>query len=436
MKWAPAKGGRKKDIANGLGRELYHGGMRRLLYDRLMNGQGPNNNAAVKKQIYQTAYRLTLWTGQACRTTHQSYLEASSLNSGTGIARVGEMGRKWPYGRGNVARGVAVLVSLSRLVGSRRAWGRGRRDKEGEGGRGREYGRERKVRRLNWASPKEGKECFGPVCLLTKLPYSRSPPSLFSLSLSPNPFPRFMAQVATMGPPLSPRETRRSGRRSVPSGSTSASKSPDSPSSESAPRLPTVNRSSSSASSRKRTKQEDLDDPPDDSHKTGSNGTPNGVPPLQQNGNGRTKRKGKEKEKPVLNLAIDSIIAEGEQADIVLEVSGDPDAEEEEQGVTRCVCGNAGIPPSLLWSFILPYDTKPSPGTNFSSRTRSLGIPTLMGSGTAMVADSTAEAQIIPPLRTPVPDRVPAPTSVTHSHISVIHSSRMHLLTCVLSVHR
>lgn len=27
----------------------------------LMNGQGPNNNAAVKKQIYQTAYILTLW---------------------------------------------------------------------------------------------------------------------------------------------------------------------------------------------------------------------------------------------------------------------------------------------------------------------------------------------------------------------------------------
>lgn len=49
----------------------------------------------------------------------------------------------------------------------------------------------------------------------------------------------------------------------------------------------------------------------------------------------------------MLNLAIDSIIAEGEHPDIVLELGGDPDAEEEEQGVTRCVCGNAGIPPSL-----------------------------------------------------------------------------------------
>ncbi|KAI0301027.1 hypothetical protein B0F90DRAFT_1810241 [Multifurca ochricompacta] len=144
-----------------------------------------------------------------------------------------------------------------------------------------------------------------------------------------------------MGPPLSPRETRRSGRRSAPSGSTSTSKSPDSPSSESAPRLPAANRSSSSTSSRKRTKQEDLDDPPDEAHKNSSNGTTNGVTPLQ-NGNGRTKRKGKEKEKPVLGLAIDSIIAEGEQTDIVLDLNGDPEAEEEEQGVTRCVCGNAG----------------------------------------------------------------------------------------------
>lgn len=200
--------------------------------------------------------------------------------------------------------------------------------------------------------------------LLAKLPYSRS------LSLpSLHPFPTFMAQVATMGPPLSPRETRRSGRRSAPSGSTSTSKSPDSPSSESAPRLPVVNRSSSSASSRKRTKQDDLEDPPDDSHKNGSNGTPNGVPPLQ-NGNGRTKRKGKEKEKPVLNLAIDSIIAEGERSDIVLELNGDPDAEEEEQGVTRCVCGNAGIPPSLSCPLIISYDGQPSLGVDSSSGTR------------------------------------------------------------------
>ena len=169
-----------------------------------------------------------------------------------------------------------------------------------------------------------------------------------------------MAQVAMMGPPLSPRETRRSGRRSAPSGSTSTSKSPDSPSSESAPRLVTANRSSSSTSSRKRTKQEDLDDPPDDSHKTAPNGTTNGVTPLQ-NGNGRIKRKGKEKEKPVLDLAIDTIIAEREQTDIVLDLNTEPDAEEEEQGVTRCVCGNAGMPflPFTARDSVLSFPTIP-----------------------------------------------------------------------------
>jgi hypothetical protein len=182
-----------------------------------------------------------------------------------------------------------------------------------------------------------------------------------------------MAQVPTMGPPLSPRETRRSGRRSAPSGSTSTSKSPDSPNSESAPRLPVANRSSSSASSRKRTKQEDIDDPPDDSHKNGSNGTPNALPPLQ-NGNGRTKRKGKEKEKPVLNLAIDSIIAEGEHADVVLELNGDPDVEEEEQGVTRCVCGNAGVLLSHPRSLVVLYDWQPSLRVDSSSGTRFLEI--------------------------------------------------------------
>ncbi|KAH9167545.1 hypothetical protein EDB89DRAFT_1967822 [Lactarius sanguifluus] len=166
-----------------------------------------------------------------------------------------------------------------------------------------------------------------------------------------------MAQVAMMGPPLSPRETRRSGRRSAPSGSTSTSKSPDSPNSESAPRLlAPPNRSSSSTSSRKRTKQEDIDDPPDDSHKNTPNGTTNGVTPLL-NGNGRTKRKGKEKEKPVLGLAIDSIIAEGEQTDIVLDLNDGPDVEEEEQGVTRCVCGNAGDDEESAGEFFVQCET-------------------------------------------------------------------------------
>jgi len=89
----------------------------------------------------------------------------------------------------------------------------------------------------------------------------------------------------------------------------------------------------------------------------------------------------------VLNLAIDSIIAEGEQADIVLELNGDPDAEEEEQGVTRCVCGNAGIPPSFPCPPIVPHDYQSSLGVYFSSRTRSFVITGLMGSSTAMLAN-------------------------------------------------
>ena len=192
-----------------------------------------------------------------------------------------------------------------------------------------------------------------------------------------------------MGPPLSPRETRRSGRRSAPSGSTSTSKSPDSPSSESAPRLPVVNRSSSSVSSRKRTKQDDLDDPPDESLKNVSNGTPNALPPLQ-NGNGRTKRKGKEKEKPVLNLAIESIMAEGEHPDVVLELTGDPDAEEEEQGVTRCVCGNAGMLLSCSRPAVVFYHWQPSLGVDSSSGTRFLEISLPIGWGTARFAKSGA----------------------------------------------
>lgn len=89
----------------------------------------------------------------------------------------------------------------------------------------------------------------------------------------------------------------------------------------------------------------------------------------------------------MLNLAIDSIIAEGEQADIVLELNGDPDAEEEEQGVTRCVCGNAGIPPSLPSPLVISYDCQPHLGVDSSSGTRSFEPTGLMGSSTAMVAN-------------------------------------------------
>ncbi|SRR6266403_145474 len=249
------------------------------------------------------------------------------------------------------ARGLPCRSSIGLCWGRRGEW------EEWE-----EWVRAGGERRASEAAPAlKRRSSFGPVCYSPSCRTRSLPPPLHSL-------PLFMAQVATMGPPLSPRETRRSGRRSAPSGSTSTSKSPDSPNSESAPRLPVVNRSSS-ASSRKRTKQEDVDDPPDDSHKSGSNGTPNALPPLQ-NGNGRTKRKGKEKEKPVLNLAIDSILAEGGQPNVVLELNGDPDAEEEEQGVTRCVCGNAGMLLFRPRPLVVLYDWQSSLRVDFPSGTR------------------------------------------------------------------
>jgi hypothetical protein len=76
----------------------------------------------------------------------------------------------------------------------------------------------------------------------------------------------------------------------------------------------------------------------------------------------------------VLNLAIDSIMAEGEQPDVVLELNGDPDAEEEEQGVTRCVCGNPGVLFSHPRSVVVLYDWEPSLRVDSSSGTRFLEI--------------------------------------------------------------
>ena len=78
----------------------------------------------------------------------------------------------------------------------------------------------------------------------------------------------------------------------------------------------------------------------------------------------------------MLNLAIDSIIAEGEQHDVVLELNGDPDAEEEEQGVTRCVCGNAGVLLSHPRSVVVRSDWQPPRRVDSSSGTRFLEIVT------------------------------------------------------------
>ncbi|KII92439.1 hypothetical protein PLICRDRAFT_471509 [Plicaturopsis crispa FD-325 SS-3] len=169
-----------------------------------------------------------------------------------------------------------------------------------------------------------------------------------------------MAQVAAMGPPLSPRETRRSGRRSAPSASASTSKSPVSPSSEPGtgirqtkddassshssnnnnntttaasatttrkPRRASLSTSNGSGRNARRFKQEDVDEGVGDTRENVA------APPAT---NGRSKRKGKEKERGGVGavdvtLASPSTHPDGATA---------PDDGEDEQGITRCVCGS------------------------------------------------------------------------------------------------
>lgn len=134
-----------------------------------------------------------------------------------------------------------------------------------------------------------------------------------------------MAQAATMGPPLSPRETRRSGRRSLPSASTSASKSPDSDTQKEANRHTNSGR-------QKRLKQEDLEDAVDDR----KNGPAPSTSSTSSTNAGRTKRK---KDKQVAPETMSP-------ADTVDSAQNPPldAAEDEEQGITRCVCGSTGEP--------------------------------------------------------------------------------------------
>lgn len=146
--------------------------------------------------------------------------------------------------------------------------------------------------------------------------------------------PPSMPQGVPMGPPPSPRETRRSGRRSAPSASASASKSPDS---DQPPNRERANSSRTAVSSHnhrnKRLKQDELDEPADDRKQTlapSASSASNG-------GNSKGKRKGKDKEKQSNGTAANG------DADIVIEDQRqDPVEEEEEQGITRCVCGSSG----------------------------------------------------------------------------------------------
>ncbi|KAF9049757.1 hypothetical protein BJ165DRAFT_1453476 [Panaeolus papilionaceus] len=140
-----------------------------------------------------------------------------------------------------------------------------------------------------------------------------------------------MAHSASMGPPLSPRETRRSVRRSAPSISASTSKSPDS---DQPPRE--KQRTTSSSSRNKRLKQEDYDDVPEDQKvqptpSTISTGSNNGV-------NGKPKRRGKEKEKDKDKQAMSSNNQDADSASIDLPPLEYND--EDDQGITRCICGS------------------------------------------------------------------------------------------------
>ncbi|KAI0929915.1 hypothetical protein AcV5_006754 [Taiwanofungus camphoratus] len=142
-----------------------------------------------------------------------------------------------------------------------------------------------------------------------------------------------MANVATMGPPPSPKEPRRSGRRTAPSASTSKSPA-GSPASDSGPKpketshRPSLSSSSSSSKS-KRNKQEENDEPLEEIHKNGTDGS----------GNSRSKRKPKEKEKGV---SVVEILGSEEvlQSDALGgDAAGEPEEEDEEAGITRCICG-------------------------------------------------------------------------------------------------
>lgn len=140
-----------------------------------------------------------------------------------------------------------------------------------------------------------------------------------------------MANVATMGPPPSPKEPRRSGRRPMPS----SSKSPaGSPPSEAAPKpkdhasKPSLNPSHTNGRT-KRAKNEDIDEPLEELPKNGVNG--NG-------GASRSKRKGKEKEKMALVVTIPQNENQ-ENVELVGEDGvGETGEDEEEGGVTRCIC--------------------------------------------------------------------------------------------------
>ena len=139
-----------------------------------------------------------------------------------------------------------------------------------------------------------------------------------------------------MGPPLSPRETRRSGRRSAPSISASTSKSPDS---DQPPRekVGTSRSAVSSANHRhKKLKQEEHDDLVDNHKHTNSTTSSNSN---NGNNNSKAKRKAKDKEG---DKSLNNASSANAEITSVEDQLHDGQDEEEEQGITRCVCGSTG----------------------------------------------------------------------------------------------
>lgn len=145
--------------------------------------------------------------------------------------------------------------------------------------------------------------------------------------------------MATMGPPLSPRETRRSGRRSAPSVSASTSKSPDSdqpPRQKDTSRVPSS--STGSGGRNKRLKQEDYEESPEDRRNYPASSATSSVSNSTIKAKRKTKDKDKEKEKDKQESNTNS----GDPDIVSIENQVQDPPEEEEQGITRCVCGSAG----------------------------------------------------------------------------------------------
>lgn len=151
-----------------------------------------------------------------------------------------------------------------------------------------------------------------------------------------------MAQVDLMPPPTLSKEPRRSGRRSHPSTSTSKSSgspSPDTTGAAAQKVLESVSavRFSSSASARSRRNKDDVDDILDESQTKSI--SPSGNAKTVSSSK-RSQRKGKERLSKLENYigADDTKRNQG----ILQDTSTDNVEEDEDAGITRCVCEGRG----------------------------------------------------------------------------------------------